>query len=89
MAKFFRVKAIGPTLPSMYLDKRLSDDREYGLSIYNPDTEACMEWLNQRQPESVVYVSFGSIAELGDEQMEEVAWGLRLSNKHFVGSEVI
>ncbi|KAL0330129.1 UNVERIFIED_CONTAM: UDP-glycosyltransferase 74E2 [Sesamum radiatum] len=84
MAKFFRVKAIGPTIPSMYLDKRLSDDREYGLSIYNPDTEACMEWLNQRQPESVVYVSFGSIAELGDEQMEEVAWGLRLSNKHFL-----
>ncbi|KAL2236860.1 UNVERIFIED_CONTAM: UDP-glycosyltransferase 74E2 [Sesamum indicum] len=84
MAKFFPVKTVGPTIPSMYLDKRLSDDREYGLSIYNPDTEACMEWLKQRQPESVVYVSFGSLAKLGEEQMEELAWGLRLSNKHFL-----
>ncbi|KAL0393869.1 UNVERIFIED_CONTAM: UDP-glycosyltransferase 74E2 [Sesamum latifolium] len=84
MAKFLPVKTIGPSIPSMYLDKRLPDDKEYGLNVYKPDTEACMEWLNQRQPESVVYVSFGSIAKLGEEQMEELAWGLRLSNKHFL-----
>lgn len=84
MAKSSPVKAIGPTIPSMYLDKRLPDDREYGLSVYKPVTGACMEWLNERRPESVIYVSFGSLAQLGDEQMEELAWGLRLSNKHFL-----
>ncbi|KAG8375346.1 hypothetical protein BUALT_Bualt10G0090600 [Buddleja alternifolia] len=84
MAKSSPVKAIGPTIPSMYLDKRLSDDREYGLSVYKPITGVCMEWLNERQPESVIYVSFGSLAELGEQQMEELAWGLRLSNKHFL-----
>ncbi|KAG8375347.1 hypothetical protein BUALT_Bualt10G0090700 [Buddleja alternifolia] len=84
MAKLSHVKAIGPTIPSMYLDKRLPDDREYGLSVYKPITGACMEWLNERQPESVIYVSFGSLAELGEDQMEELAWGLRLSNKHFL-----
>ncbi|KAK4435690.1 UDP-glycosyltransferase 74E2 [Sesamum alatum] len=84
MAKFLPVKTIGPTIPSMYLDKRLPEDREYGLSVYKPDTNTCMEWLNQRQPDSVVYVSFGSIARLGEEQMEELAWGLRLSKKHFL-----
>ncbi|KAL0312228.1 UNVERIFIED_CONTAM: UDP-glycosyltransferase 74E2 [Sesamum radiatum] len=84
MSKFLPVKTIGPTVPSMYLDKRLPDDKEYGLNVYKPDTAACMEWLNQQQPETVVYVSFGSLAQLGEEQMEELAWGLRLSNKHFL-----
>ncbi|KAL0330938.1 UNVERIFIED_CONTAM: UDP-glycosyltransferase 74G1 [Sesamum angustifolium] len=84
MAKFLPVKTIGPTVPSMYLDKRLPDDKEYGLNVYKPDTVACIEWLNQQQPETVVYVSFGSLAQLGVEQMEELAWGLRLSNKHFL-----
>ncbi|KAH6836312.1 hypothetical protein C2S53_001178 [Perilla frutescens var. hirtella] len=84
MAKSAPVKAIGPTIPSMYLDKRLPDDREYGLSVYKAVTGACTEWLNQRRPESVIYVSFGSLAKLDDRQMEELAWGLRLSNKHFL-----
>nr|AYC63491.1 UDP-glycosyltransferase [Scoparia dulcis] len=84
MAKFFPVKAIGPTIPSMYLDKRLPEDREYGLSIFKPKTAACMDWLNEREPRSVAYVSFGSLAQLGVEQMEELAWGLKLSGKHFL-----
>ncbi|KAL2236861.1 UNVERIFIED_CONTAM: UDP-glycosyltransferase 74E2 [Sesamum indicum] len=84
MAKFLPVKTIGPTVPSMYLDKRVPDDKEYGLNVYKPDTVACMEWLNQQQPETVVYVSFGSLAQLGEVQMEELAWGLKLSNKQFL-----
>ncbi|KAI3468413.1 hypothetical protein Pfo_025076 [Paulownia fortunei] len=72
MAKYSPVKAIGPTIPSMYLDKRLPDDKEYGLSVYKPVTGACMDWLNERT------------ARIREEQMEELAWGLRLSNKHFL-----
>ncbi|TXG72998.1 hypothetical protein EZV62_001577 [Acer yangbiense] len=34
--------------------------------------------------ESVVYVSFGSLAALGEEQMEELAWGLKRSNSYFL-----
>ncbi|XP_022857144.1 UDP-glycosyltransferase 74F2-like [Olea europaea var. sylvestris] len=84
MAKFLPVKAIGPTVPSMYLDKRLQDDKEYGLSIFKPITDVCMKWLNERASRSVVYVSFGSLAELGAEQMEELAQGLKLSNEYFL-----
>ncbi|KAK4490895.1 hypothetical protein RD792_001610 [Penstemon davidsonii] len=84
MAKSSPVKTIGPTIPSMYLDKRLPDDKEYGLSVYKPNTAACMDWLNERQPDSVLYISFGSLAQLGNGQMEELAWGLKLSNKHFL-----
>ncbi|KAL2544539.1 UDP-glycosyltransferase 74F2 [Forsythia ovata] len=71
MAKFLLVKAIGPTIPSMYLDKRIQDDKHYGLSVFKPITNVCMKWLNERASRSVVYVSFGSLAELGFEQMEE------------------
>ncbi|GER39772.1 glycosyltransferase [Striga asiatica] len=84
MAKFSPVKAIGPSIPSMYLDKKLLDDTDYGLSVCKPVREACMDWLNKRQPASVIYVSFGSMAVLDEKQTKELAWGLKLSNKHFL-----
>ncbi|KAI7983142.1 UDP-glycosyltransferase 74E2 [Camellia lanceoleosa] len=68
----------------MFLDKRLQDDTEYGLSIFKPNTGTCMNWLEERPNGSVVYVSFGSLAELGVDQMEELAWGLGDSNYHFL-----
>ncbi|CAL5353346.1 unnamed protein product [Camellia sinensis] len=84
MAKFMTLRTIGPTIPSMFLDKRLQDDTEYGLSIFKPNTGTCMNWLEERPNGSVVYVSFGSLAELGVDQMEELAWGLVDSNCHFL-----
>ncbi|KAI5656467.1 hypothetical protein M9H77_25260 [Catharanthus roseus] len=84
MTQILPVMAIGPTIPSMYLDKRLKEDNAYGMNMFQPMTDACITWLNQRSEESVVYVSFGSLAALNAEQMEELAWGLRSSNKHFL-----
>jgi pathogen-inducible salicylic acid glucosyltransferase len=84
MTQILPVKTIGPAIPSVYLDKRLQGDKEYGLNVFQPNTDACITWLNQRSEESVVYVSFGSLAVLNAKQMEELAWGLRSSNKHFL-----
>nr|ACM09899.2 glycosyltransferase [Withania somnifera] len=84
MSKIYPIKAIGPTIPSMYLDKRLPDDKEYGLSMFKPITDACINWLNHQPINSVLYVSFGSLAKLEAEQMEELAWGLKNSNKNFL-----
>ncbi|KAL2548153.1 UDP-glycosyltransferase 74D1 [Forsythia ovata] len=84
MTKLWPVKTIGPTIPSMYLDKRLHDDKEYGLSVFEPITDSCMKWLNKKPTPSVIYVSFGSIAQVGLEQMEELAMGLKMSNKNFL-----
>ncbi|KAF8388636.1 hypothetical protein HHK36_027313 [Tetracentron sinense] len=77
-------KTIGPTVPSMYLYKRVEGDNDYGLDLFNPNADACMKWLNTKESGSVVYVSFGSIATLGEEQMEELAWGLKGSNNYFL-----
>ncbi|KAK6781580.1 hypothetical protein RDI58_019376 [Solanum bulbocastanum] len=84
MSKIYPIKTIGPTIPSMYLDKRLHDDKEYGLSIFKPMTNECLNWLNHQPINSVVYVSFGSLAKLEAQQMEELAWGLKNNNKNFL-----
>jgi pathogen-inducible salicylic acid glucosyltransferase len=84
MTKIWPLRTIGPTIPSMFLDKRLEDDKNYGFSIFKPNTDACMKWLDDQPKGSVVYVSFGSVAALEVEQMEEIAWGLRMSNRCFL-----
>ncbi|GMY32906.1 UDP-glycosyltransferase 74E2-like [Fagus crenata] len=84
MASQCPLKTIGPAIPSMYLDKRLEDDKEYGLSLFKPNMDACMKWLDTKEIGSVVYTSFGSLASLGEEQMEELTWGLKNSNCYFL-----
>lgn len=75
---------IGPTLPSMYLDKRLSEDKNYGFSLFTAKSTECIEWLNSKQPSSVVYVSFGSLVILNEDQMMELATGLKQSGCFFL-----
>ncbi|KAK9112914.1 hypothetical protein Scep_020433 [Stephania cephalantha] len=42
------------------------------------------EWLNERQPNSVVYVAFGSEAKISQDEITEVAMGLDQSGLHFL-----
>ncbi|KAK1287281.1 UDP-glycosyltransferase 74F2 [Acorus calamus] len=85
MATLLPVKTIGPTIPSMYLDNHHDkDDSSYGFSLFKPDLDSCVEWLNTKAAQSVVYVSFGSLAELGSEQIEELAHGLLGCGKPFI-----
>ncbi|KAK3007929.1 hypothetical protein RJ639_015012 [Escallonia herrerae] len=84
MASQWPIKTIGPTIPSVYLHKRLEDDKDYGLSLFKPSDEDCIKWLDTKETGSVVYVSFGSLANLGEDQMEELACGLKQSNRYFL-----
>ncbi|XP_008235865.1 PREDICTED: UDP-glycosyltransferase 74E2-like [Prunus mume] len=84
MTKFWTLRTIGPTIPSMYLDKRHEDNNEYGLSLLKLNSDPCMKWLNAKPKGSVAYMSFGSLAELGEEQMEELGLGLRRSKRYFL-----
>ncbi|KAM3734490.1 hypothetical protein ACB098_10G018700 [Castanea mollissima] len=58
--------AVGPLIPSAYLDER---DSSNGSKDY-------MEWLNSKPESSMIYVSFRSISVLMKQQMEEIARGL-------------
>ncbi|WRX22311.1 UDP-glucuronosyl/UDP-glucosyltransferase - like 10 [Theobroma cacao] len=84
MASKWPIKTVGPTIPSMYLDKRIKDDNDYGLHLFKPDSELCIKWLDSKETDSVVYVSFGSLAGLTEEQMLELSLGLKRSNRYFL-----
>ncbi|GMJ01653.1 hypothetical protein like AT1G05675 [Hibiscus trionum] len=78
------IKTIGPTVPSMYLDKRVEEDNDYSIHLFKPEIEICVKWLNSKQTGSVVYVSFGSLATLGEDQIENLAMGLKRSERNFL-----
>ena len=44
----------------------------------------CMEWLDKQAPKSVLYVSFGTITSMTDEQIRELAKGLEQSKQKFI-----
>lgn len=67
------IRPVGPSIPSGFLDGRIENDREYGLSFFNADGDVSLKWLDDRRKGSVVFVSFGSFAEVPVEQMEETA----------------
>ncbi|XP_077213677.1 7-deoxyloganetin glucosyltransferase-like isoform X2 [Tasmannia lanceolata] len=48
------------------------------------EEKGCVEWLDSRDPSSVIYVSFGSITVLTHEQLNEFAWGLANSKHPFL-----
>ncbi|KAL6275056.1 hypothetical protein ACE6H2_025748 [Prunus campanulata] len=83
MSKVCRMLTIGPTIPSTYLDNRIEDDKDYGVHLFKIDS-VCSDWLNSKPPGSVIYVAFGSMANLSHKQMEELALGLKGSGFSFL-----
>ncbi|XP_031480132.1 putative UDP-rhamnose:rhamnosyltransferase 1 [Nymphaea colorata] len=56
---------------------------EEASSVSSPEWVACLRWLDQRDPRSVVFVAFGTEARLSKEEIEAIAAGLELSNLPF------
>ncbi|XP_024199780.1 UDP-glycosyltransferase 76F1 [Rosa chinensis] len=46
--------------------------------------QSCISWLNTQAPNSVIYVSFGTIAAISKTQFLEIAWGLANSHQPFL-----
>ncbi|KAH0463236.1 hypothetical protein IEQ34_007818 [Dendrobium chrysotoxum] len=64
--------AIGPLNPvPMHSNTDISHDE-------------CLEWLDGHPPCSVVYVSFGTMSTISDEQVEQLASGLHRSGHRFL-----
>lgn len=55
-----------------------------GPSNFYPEDASCLTWLDTKPPESVVYVSFGSLAVHSKEQLDELALGLEISGRAFL-----
>ncbi|RZC24336.1 Abscisate beta-glucosyltransferase [Glycine soja] len=46
--------------------------------------QKCLNWLTSKKPNSVLYVSFGSIARLPPEHLKEISYGLEASEQSFI-----
>jgi hypothetical protein len=70
------VLPVGPVLPS-------DDDDDAG--IFKPDDDAkYMEWLDAKPANSVVYVSFGSLATMAREHLDELLRGLEETGRPYL-----
>ncbi|RID61218.1 hypothetical protein BRARA_E00385 [Brassica rapa] len=78
LSKVCPILTIGPTVPSMYLDQQIKLDNDNDLNLFDSKEAAlCTAWLNTRPERSVVYIAFGSMAQLSSVQMEELASAVR------------
>ncbi|XP_075520759.1 7-deoxyloganetin glucosyltransferase-like [Primulina tabacum] len=80
--KFDRVCTIGP-LQLLERAVERPEVKSIGSSLWKVDDE-CIKWLDQRAPNSVLYVNFGSITVLSPAQLLEFAWGLANSDQQFL-----
>ncbi|KAK4835627.1 hypothetical protein QYF36_012220 [Acer negundo] len=80
-------------IQAMYHNSNLSSDVfgdivPVGPLVQRPQDhdgdEKIMDWLSKKEASSVVFVSFGSENFLSEEEMEEMANGLELSNVDFI-----
>ncbi|XP_015880788.2 7-deoxyloganetin glucosyltransferase-like [Ziziphus jujuba] len=57
--------------------------KQIGYSLWKEDSK-CLQWLDTKPPNSVVYVNFGSITIISQQQLVEFAMGLANSKKLFL-----
>ncbi|XP_015060144.1 7-deoxyloganetin glucosyltransferase-like [Solanum pennellii] len=74
-----------PIGPLHLLVKHVDDENLKGLgsSLWKEEPE-CIQWLDTKEPNSVVYVNYGSITVMTPDQLIEFAWGLANSQQEFL-----
>ncbi|XP_027076859.1 gallate 1-beta-glucosyltransferase 84A24-like [Coffea arabica] len=77
MSKLCPVKPIGP----LFINPKVSSSN---ISVDILKADDCMGWLDSKPPSSVVYISFGSVVFLKQEQVTEIAYGLLNSGVSFL-----
>nr|XP_043608257.1 UDP-glycosyltransferase 83A1-like [Erigeron canadensis] len=76
LSEYPQLSPIGPLLAS----NRLADQ----VGHFWQEDPTCLEWLDQQETSSVIYIAFGSFTLFNQTQFEELAIGLELSNKPFL-----
>ncbi|KAI7740169.1 hypothetical protein M8C21_020601 [Ambrosia artemisiifolia] len=78
MCQICPIRAVGPLFKNPLLE---SSTNMSGDLIKADD---CLDWLDSKQPSSVVYVSFGSVVSLSQDQVNELAYGVLNSGLSFL-----
>ncbi|PSS15686.1 Zeatin O-glucosyltransferase [Actinidia chinensis var. chinensis] len=87
-------KVIESPYLNLLAKEQISDNKkQWAIGPFNPVAvrggcnhrgHECLEWLDKQEPNSVIYVSFGTTTCLSDEQIKELAVGLEQSGHKFV-----
>ncbi|KAH7846791.1 hypothetical protein Vadar_018214 [Vaccinium darrowii] len=78
------VYAIGPL--QLLEEKQIPENSELGnigLTMWTEDI-GCLTWLDKKEPGSVIYVNFGSVARMTSKELFEFGWGLANSKQNFL-----
>jgi len=76
--------SIGPL--QLLAEKQIPENSELeniGLTFWTEDLD-CLTWLDKKEPGSVIYVNFGSIARMSSKELFEFGWGLANSKQNFL-----
>ncbi|KAJ0077102.1 hypothetical protein Patl1_35488 [Pistacia atlantica] len=63
------------------------NDKAQPGEIASVSEHECLRWLDSKEPNSVLYVCFGSMARFSVAQLLEMAMGLEASGQHFIWVE--
>ncbi|KAH7510817.1 hypothetical protein ACOSP7_021548 [Xanthoceras sorbifolium] len=84
------IESINPNIytigPLHLLCKQMPESDSFKMfttNLWKEDPE-CLKWLDRREPNSVVYVNYGSITVMTDQHLKEFAWGLANSGHSFL-----
>ncbi|XP_010547999.1 PREDICTED: UDP-glucosyl transferase 73B2-like [Tarenaya hassleriana] len=69
--------------PVSLCNRRLEERAERGQKS-TVDENECLKWLASKKPESVIYISFGSMTSFTNAQLIEIAAGLEASEQNFI-----
>ncbi|CAN4106596.1 unnamed protein product [Withania somnifera] len=85
----------GPFLDLLSKEQISNNKKQWALGPFNPvlvqhgtkichKQHKCLIWLDEHEPNSVLFVSFGTTTSFSDEQIKEIAIGLERSKVKFV-----
>ncbi|XP_024517922.1 linamarin synthase 1 isoform X2 [Selaginella moellendorffii] len=80
-----RFVPIGPLLPSFAFDGQVGvDELEQERCGFWTEDMGCLDWLDQQPSKSVIYVSFGSVANASPDHIKQLYSGLVQSDYPFL-----
>ena len=78
-----KVYMVGPMQLLLNQIPKQDKETELSYSLWKEEIE-CFEWLDSKEPNSVMYVNYGSITVMSLQDLTEFAWGLVNSNHSFL-----
>ncbi|XVF37904.1 hypothetical protein REPUB_Repub20aG0051500 [Reevesia pubescens] len=79
----FNLIGAGPLIPSSFLHGKDQSDSSFKADLFQCSKEY-VQWLDSKPKSTVTYVSFGSLAVLAKQQVEEIARALLVSGRPFL-----